>query len=90
MNKKFFDDAFHFEECEGEKIIIHYKNGDKTWFNGGKRHRIDGPAVVWKNSIIWYLDDVVYSFDEWLEEIEKQFGGEYAMKMKLKWSHPIQ
>jgi hypothetical protein len=29
----------------------------KRWYCNGKRHRLDGPAVVWPNGVVaWFID----------------------------------
>lgn len=34
---------------------IEYANGDKEWWKFGKRHRINGPAVIYGNKQYWFL-----------------------------------
>ena len=49
-------------------------NGSKFWYQNGKRHRTDGPAVEWANgSKSWYINGKEYTqkqFIEW-QEIQK-------------------
>ena len=33
---------------------IEYPNGDKEWWHDGKRHRREGPAVIYGNKKFWF------------------------------------
>ena len=33
---------------------IEYANGDKEWWYNGKRHRLDGPAVIYGDKKFWF------------------------------------
>ena len=47
------DNILHRED---DKPAVVYQNGDCEWWIEGKRHRIGGPAVVYKNVQCWYVD----------------------------------
>jgi len=39
-------------------------NGDTVWRNSiGQFHRIDGPAIIWKDGYEWWLNDVRHRLD---------------------------
>ena len=41
-----------------------YKNGNKAWYQNGKFHRLDGPAVEFANgSKFWYQNDKCHRLD---------------------------
>ena len=84
ISESHWDNDRNAHRDDGPAIIHH--DGDLSWYHHGKRHRIDGPAIEWRNGNKWYYDDKELSFDDWLEEIEFNYGQEYAMKMKLKWA----
>jgi hypothetical protein len=54
-----------------------------TWYNKhGEWHREDGPAVIYASgNIRWLLNDKVYSFAEWL--IELNMPDEQKMMLRL-------
>ena len=60
---------------------IVYLDGDKEWWINGKLHREDGPAVKQKNVENWYLNDVEYTEEEFLNSKEHKA---YARGVKLK------
>ena len=35
---------------------IEFFNGNKEWYIEGRLHRIDGPALIWKNKIKWFYE----------------------------------
>lgn len=46
--------------------IVVFPLGNKWWFLNGKLHRIDGPAIEYKNGDkLWYLNGVPYPQEEW-------------------------
>jgi hypothetical protein len=48
-------------------------NGDRCWFLKGKLHRIDGPAIEFKNGDkSWYLNGIEYSQEEWFERLSEE------------------
>lgn len=57
---------------EGRPAIEH-DCGAKYWYIEGKRHREDGPAVEFSNGTkYWYLDGILLSKQEFLDEINKK------------------
>jgi len=43
---------------------IEWKNGDKEWWEEGKKHREDGPAIEWSNgSKFWYIEGKLHRTD---------------------------
>ena len=58
--------------------------GIKRWFKDGQYHREDGPAVIFPDDTkFWWLNDKLYSFDEWLEALDASDGDK--LFLKLKW-----
>lgn len=44
-----------------EKIILFTISGNKFWYLNGKRHREDGPAIIYSNGEKrWYLNGERY------------------------------
>ena len=63
------------------KLITH-RNGDEYWeLPNGKMHREDGPAVKQKNVENWFLNDVEYTEEEFLNSKEYKA---YERGVKLK------
>ena len=60
--------------------------GDEVWIKDGKRHRIDGPAIIYINGELeWCLNGYYYfSFDEWLEE-NNEITEEQRVMLKLEY-----
>ena len=50
---------------------VEYPNGDSEWWLNGKRHREDGPAVVWKTLHQYYIHGKHLTFDEFNEHLKK-------------------
>ena len=51
---------------------IEYTNGDKVWYQHGKRHRLDGPAVEWDNgNKEFWVDGKYLSQEEFDRKIKK-------------------
>ena len=53
--------------------IIHEINdfGDQFWYKDGKRHRDDGPAVIWSDGDqSWYIhnEDITNEVTQWAEQ----------------------
>jgi hypothetical protein len=63
---------------------IEYINGEKNWWVNGKLHRTDGPAAEYTSGERWYLDNQVYTFDNWLKLNPDLTYGEKVM-MKLQY-----
>ncbi|RTK95514.1 MAG: hypothetical protein EKK64_06745 [Neisseriaceae bacterium] len=52
-NENSFSKTLHsFNDCPA----VIYPNGDAEWWCNGKRHRINGPAVVYGNKQYWFVD----------------------------------
>jgi hypothetical protein len=52
-----------FHRLEGP--AIEYKNGNKFWFQNGRRHRIDGPAAECEDGAYkaWYQNGELHRLD---------------------------
>jgi hypothetical protein len=55
-----------YAEWRNEKGHLHRENGPaitgtndyKAWYVNGKRHRLDGPAQIWRrNDVDWWVND---------------------------------
>ena len=59
------------------------KHGIKFWYQHGKVHRDDGPAIEWPDGdTSWCLHGQRLSFDEWLDEVEMLYENKVMMKLK--------
>jgi hypothetical protein len=59
-----------------------HTNGDRCWYLNGSLHRIGGPAVELVNgSYEWYLNDIGYSFEEYI--IAAEWSNEQLIMWKL-------
>lgn len=69
-NFLFVDERLELHNMDGPAL---YGVGDSLqWFIHGKNHRLDGPAVIYDNGkAFYYLDDILYSKDDYLKEIHK-------------------
>ena len=74
--------------CEDGPAL--YSSDLQAWFINNKRHREDGPAVVYfkgglykKGSLKWCYYDREYSFKAWCEITEKT--EDEIIQLKLKW-----
>jgi len=64
---------------------ISYDNGIKNWIVNGQNHREDGPAIIHSDgSKAWYLNGIIYTFEEWLEKLNK--SDEEKVFLRLKYS----
>jgi hypothetical protein len=53
------------------------QSGNKYWYLDGKRHRVDGPAVIYSvGDKYWYLNGKNYSYEEWFNKLtpEQQYN----------------
>jgi hypothetical protein len=51
--------------------IIEDCYGSKRWYLDAKRHKVDGPAVVYKDgSGFYYLENIYYTKSEHEKEVE--------------------
>lgn len=49
---------------------VEYSNGEKAWYQDGKRHRLDGPAVEYSNGgKFWYIEDKEYTEEEFKAKV---------------------
>jgi hypothetical protein len=47
--------ANHWREVpENYTGIVCYNSGPKIWYLEGKKHRTDGPAIIWTNGFVEY------------------------------------
>jgi hypothetical protein len=60
---------------------VELNNGDKQWWSNGELHREDGPAVKQKYFENWYLNDVEYTKEEFINSREHKA---YTRGVKLK------
>jgi len=61
-----FDKLSYKEKKENSYCIDAFFT--KVWRVKNVLHREDGPAVIWINgSKHWYLNNIEYSFEEWLK-----------------------
>ena len=49
-------------------------SGNKYYYEYGQRHREDGPAEIYNGQEAYYLNDKLYSKDDFDKEIEKRQG----------------
>ena len=62
-----------------------YPNGTKIWCQNGFAHREDGTAVIlWDGSVQWWLNDKMYSFQEWVNELN--LDPKTRLEMVMKWN----
>jgi uncharacterized protein YlzI (FlbEa/FlbD family) len=56
--------------------VVECSNGSKYWYQNGKLHRLDGPAVEWSNGDkSYYINGKYYECQEsWQEEVDKIIG----------------
>jgi hypothetical protein len=46
-----------------------FKDGYKEWYINGIRHREDGPAIEWNFFKRWYLNNKIYTEQDWQQEV---------------------
>jgi len=79
----YLNGKFHREDGPA----IEWADGDKSWYRHGELHREDGPAIEYgkiarKRYILnerYFLNDVEYSEQEYLKEIEKRKSLQYIL-----------
>lgn len=66
--------------CKHDKCV--------TWRNSiGGYHRIGGPAVEYPNGYVaWYLDDAVYSFDDYCKKVRPHLSDEEYFTLVLTYT----
>jgi hypothetical protein len=54
------------------------------WYNeAGERHREDGPAMIGTDGVMqWILNDIMYTFDEWLIKLNKNEGDKMLLRLQ--------
>jgi len=53
-----------------------YTDGDKYWYQEGKLHRTDGPAVEFANGTkLWYIEGKEYTKKEFIELLKNDCDG---------------
>ena len=62
-----------------------FSNGTEEWYRHGARHRDDGPAVIWTDGTEeWWLNAKMYSFQEWVNELN--LDQKTRLEMVMKWN----
>lgn len=67
---------------------IEYSNGDKSWYKNGERHRENGPAIEWSNINEYYLNNILYSKDEYYQKVKKTYLNN-KQNSKIKSTKPL-
>ncbi len=60
----------HYHRDNGPAYIS-YNHYYQSWLINGKYHRLDGPAFIRGNYQVWYIDDIIYTKDEYDLKIKK-------------------
>jgi hypothetical protein len=60
---------------------LDWNNGYKSWYFHGKRHRIGGPAEISDGSRYYHINDVEYSFEDYLNKLVELGYGKEAEKL---------
>jgi len=71
------------EEKSKKPYCIIYYNGDKIWRVNGLIHREDNPAVLIDKNVLWYLNGIKYSFEEFIEKTP--ISNEEKIFLRLKY-----
>jgi hypothetical protein len=60
----------HFKTVDGNKLLhsedgpaVIWASGDTEYFVNGEYHRLDGPAIDYKNLKIWYCEGIRHRTD---------------------------
>jgi len=61
------------------------EEGTRRWYQNGRLHRTDGPAIEWANGHRWYLNDKSYSFEEYVNKVYPNDSPKKTLFI-LKWS----
>ena len=71
--KALFYKGFKEHRINGPSSI--FKDGNEHWYQDGKFHRLDGPAVIGAHNNYsrneWYIEGIEYSEDEFNEKVKK-------------------
>jgi len=74
-----------YKERKAKTYCIEYHNRSIYWKVNDKLHREDGPALRSFDGICyWWLNDKLYTFEEWLEKTP--ISDEEKILLKLKYS----
>jgi len=58
---------------KGYTGYVKYTNGTQMWYKNGKRHREDGPALIWYDGTqMWWLNSRLYSKEAYYQELHKR------------------
>ena len=52
-----------------DEPAVHYSDGTMVWYRKGKIHREKGPAIINKSYKEYWLNDVIYDFNEWVNKL---------------------
>jgi hypothetical protein len=78
----------HWRNTDGKRHrddgpAVEWPDGDIWWYQHGKLHRDDGPAITYQNGAeFWYVNDVLLSFDVWLDKVDIPDENKVMMKLK--------
>jgi hypothetical protein len=66
------DDDGHYHREDGPACIWKSSNNYLyyEYFQHGKRHRLDGPAIDFKHLKEWYINGIQYSEEEFLRVVK--------------------
>jgi hypothetical protein len=70
---------------DGPSYRSWYKNGQKEseeWYLNGNLHREDGPALQFEKSQYWFLNNIGYSREEWVNKL-KEIGSSHYQEQKM-------
>ena len=65
---EYLNDKHEWHRTDGP--ALEWVKGRKSWWVDGGRHRLDGPAVIDRNDVEWWVDGTNYS----QEEFEREYG----------------
>ena len=64
-----YDNPDYFHRLDGLPAV-EFADGYKAYWENDKRHRIDGPAIVYSNGDVEYwIEGANYFYEEWLEKV---------------------
>jgi len=71
------------EERREKPYCIEYSDGGKDWILNGTPHRENGPAIVYPcGSICWFINGLLYSFEEWCNKLNKTDEEKIFLRLK--------
>ena len=66
---KYYNERNQLHRLDGP--AIEYSDGDKAWWQNGKRHRLDGPAYEGSDgSKAWWIEGKKYTEKEFLKKTQ--------------------